>query len=200
MSIFVIVTPGQDTALTIRNTLVGGRRAGISTAAGVATGQATWTFATSVGLATLLVASEPVFLALTLIGAAYLVFLGIQALWAAVRPAPSLDARGPGTGPRVRGLTAYRQGVISNLGNPKMIAFFPSLLPQFVPRGQASFSSLLLLGLIFCAMTLTWLVVYAMVVSRVGDVLRRGSLRRGLEAVMGTVLVGFGLRLAAQHR
>lgn len=172
----------------------------MSTAAGVATGQATWTCATSAGLATVLVASEPVFLALKFIGAAYLIFLGMQALWAAIRPATSLEARGPGTGRRVRGLTAYRQGVLSNLGNPKMIAFFPSLLPQFVPRSQASFSSLLLLGVIFCAMTLTWLVVYATVVSRAGDVLRRGLVRRGLEAAMGTVLVGFGLRLAAQHR
>ncbi len=85
----------------------------------------------------------------------------------------------------MRPLTAYRQGVISNLGNPKMIVFFPSLLPQFVPHGQATFSSLLLLGLLFCVITLTWLTGYALVVSRAGDVLRRGRVRRALEAVMG---------------
>ena len=81
----VIVTPGQDTALTIRNTLAGGRRGGFATAAGVSAGQAVWTLAMSVGLAALIVASEPVFRAVKLAGAAYLVLLGLQALRDAVR-------------------------------------------------------------------------------------------------------------------
>ena len=82
----VIVVPGPDTALTVRNALAGGRRCGVATAAGVATGQAVWTVATSVGIAELIQASEPAFLALKLAGAAYLVALGIQSLWTAVRP------------------------------------------------------------------------------------------------------------------
>ncbi len=86
IAILVIVTPGQDTALTIRNTMLGGRAAGVATAAGVAAGQACWTAAASIGLAALLVASEPVFVALKLAGAAYLVFLGLQALHHALRP------------------------------------------------------------------------------------------------------------------
>src|ERR1700716_3689033 len=86
VSILVIITPGQDTALTIRNTLVGGRRSGGLTAAGVASGQFVWTVATSAGLAALIVASEPVFTALKLAGAAYLVFLGVQGVCAGVRP------------------------------------------------------------------------------------------------------------------
>ena len=81
----VIVTPGQDTALTIKNTLAGGRRAGVLTAAGVSSGQACWTLAASAGIAALLVASEPVFHAVRLAGAAYLVFLGAQTLLDAVR-------------------------------------------------------------------------------------------------------------------
>ena len=80
VSALVIVTPGQDTALTIRNTLLGGRRSGVLTAAGVASGQAFWTLAASLGLAALLSASEPAFLAVRLAGATYLVFLGIQTL------------------------------------------------------------------------------------------------------------------------
>src|SRR5687767_9190598 len=80
ISALVIVTPGQDTALTIRNALRGGRRPGIFTAFGIATGQATWTVATSAGLAALLLASEPLFVALKLAGAAYLVILGVQML------------------------------------------------------------------------------------------------------------------------
>src|SRR5437588_876452 len=84
ISIIVIASPGPDTALTIRNTLVGGRRGGVATAAGVVTGLATWTVASSAGLAALLVAFQPLFLAVRLAGAAYLVFLGLQALRSAV--------------------------------------------------------------------------------------------------------------------
>src|SRR5438034_1857954 len=80
ISLLVIVTPGQDTALTIRNTLLGGRASGVFTAVGVSAGQSVWTLATSLGIAALLVASEPAFLAVKLVGAAYLVFLGAQAL------------------------------------------------------------------------------------------------------------------------
>ena len=86
ISVVVIVTPGQDTALTIRNTLLGGRSAGVATATGVAAGQAAWTLAASLGLTALLVASEPAFATIRLVGAAYLVYLGAHSLWLAIRP------------------------------------------------------------------------------------------------------------------
>jgi len=191
VSAIVIVTPGQDTALTIRNTLLGGRASGISTAAGVASGQAFWTIAASLGLAALVAASEPAFLAVRIAGGAYLVFLGAQTLARAVRLRAAGDAA-----PRARNrLAPFRQGVMSNLGNPKMAVFFTSLLPQF---GGASFSALLLLGLVFCSMTLAWLTVYAVAVARAGDFLRRSGIRRALDTLMGTVLVALGIRLAAE--
>jgi threonine/homoserine/homoserine lactone efflux protein len=189
----VIATPGQDTALTIRNTLAGGRRGGIFTALGVATGQAAWTLAASAGLAALLVASEPAFFALRLAGAAYLVVLGVHALRDALRgQAPAPDGAA-GTG--LASWPAYRQGLVSNLGNPKMAAFFTSLLPQFA----SSFPGLAALGLLFCLMTLIWLSGYAAVVARAGDLLRRAGIRRALDALTGTVLVALGVRLAAQR-
>jgi threonine/homoserine/homoserine lactone efflux protein len=195
VSIVVIVTPGQDTALTIRNTLLGGRRAGISTAAGVSTGQACWTLAASAGLAALLQASEPAFLALKLAGAAYLVYLGIQALAAALRRRPSRHVLGS-SAPEMRHAVAYRHGLISNLGNPKMAVFFTSLLPQF----GSSFAALVALGFLFCALTLVWLCAYAVAVARAGDFLRRSKVRRVVEGLTGGVLVALGLRLAAEQR
>ena len=194
VSALVIMTPGQDTALTIRNSLLGARMGGLATAAGVSTGQAVWAVATSLGLAALLRASEPAFVALRLIGAAYLVYLGAQALVAALRGAsdgrPAFDGR-RGLLPRA----AYRQGVLSNLGNPKMAVFFTSLLPQFA----ASFAGLLALGLCFCCLTLAWLSVYAVAVSRVSNVLARTRIRRALDAVTGAVLTAFGVRLAVER-
>ena len=201
ISILVIVSPGQDTALTIRNTLVGGRAGGIATAAGVTTGLASWTMASSAGLAALLVASQPLFLAVRLAGAAYLIFLGLQGLYGAVvRGGHRTDVVRTAKGPRLRRAVAYRQGLISNLSNPKIVVFFLSLFPQFVNRGEASFARLLLLGLIFCTITLTWLTLYAVAVARIGDFLRRDRVRRSLEAATGLVLIGLGVRLATERR
>jgi threonine/homoserine/homoserine lactone efflux protein len=191
VAVVVIVTPGQDTALTIRNTLAGGRGAGVRTAAGVVCGQAVWALAASAGVAALLVASEPAFVALKLVGAAYLVYLGGQALLAAVSREP--EARQAATEASGREL---RQGVLSNLGNPKMAVFFSSLLPQF----GDSFAALLALGLLFCALTMVWLTAYATALARAGDVLRRPRVRRAIEAVTGTALVALGLRLATADR
>ena len=192
----VIVTPGQDTALTVRNSLLGGRRGGTFTAAGVAAGQAVWTLAASAGLAALLVASEPAFFAVKVVGAAYLGFLGVQSIVHAIR------GHVPATAAQARELTpraAFRQGIVSNLGNPKMAVFFSSLLPQFVP-GTPTFASLFALGIVFCLMTFSWLALYAAVVERAGAVLRRPRVRRWLDAVTGTVLVALGLRVATQTR
>jgi threonine/homoserine/homoserine lactone efflux protein len=186
----VIVTPGQDTALTIRNTLAGGRAAGFRTAAGVVAGQAVWAVAASLGVAALIVASEPAFVALKFAGAAYLVVLGGQALVAAVR-GRAHDGEAVAAGGR-----ELRQGLLSNLGNPKMAVFFTSLLPQF----GGSFPALLGLGLLFCAMTLAWLCAYAGVVARAGDALRRPRVRRTLDALTGGVLVALGVRLATATR
>ncbi len=97
VSLIVIVTPGPDTAVTIRNTLIGGRSGGVLTALGIASGQTIWAFATSIGIVTLLVASEPLFLMVKYAGAAYLAFLGAQALREAVWPAVS-SARMSGSG------------------------------------------------------------------------------------------------------
>jgi threonine/homoserine/homoserine lactone efflux protein len=193
VALVVICTPGPDTALTVRNSLLGTRRAGIFTALGVSTGQLIWTLAASIGIAALLVASEPAFQALKLAGAAYLIWLGVQTLWCAVRRQAREVSSGRATSPR----QAWRQGLLSNLGNPKSAAFFTSLLPQF---GDGSFIALFGLGLLYSALTLGWLSGYAVAVARAGDFLRRERVRRAIDAVMGAVLVAFGIRLATDRR
>jgi threonine/homoserine/homoserine lactone efflux protein len=199
VSALVIVTPGQDTALTIRSTLLGGRRAGVLTALGVSTGQAVWTLAASAGITALLLASEPAFLAVKLAGAVYLVFLGGQMLVRALRrtAAPAHAARANcGLTPA----TAYRQGVVSNLGNPKMAVFFTSLLPQFAPESGPRFVVFLALGLVFCGMTAAWLTAYAFAVARARAVFQRPRIRRVMDGLTGAVLMALGLRLAFEQR
>jgi len=144
-----------------------------------------------------LVASQPAFTALRLAGAAYLVLLGVQALVAAVRARGREAAAGPRTRPAAR--TAYRQGLLSNLGNAKVAVFFTSLLPQFAPSGDPTFWTMLPLGLCFAALTLAWLTAYAVVVARARNVLLRPCVRRALDACTGAVLVSLGLRLAVER-
>ena len=199
VSIVVIVAPGPDTALTIRNTLRGGRVPGIGTALGVSTGQLIWAVATSVGLVAVLLASEPVFRAIRLAGAAYLIWLGMQSLRAAVA------ARGPTPAgetvrERLSSRAAFGQGIVNNLGNPKMAVFFASVLPQFTAPGHGMVSALVLLGIVFSILTFVWLAAYATVLSTAGRLLPASRLYRAVEAVSGTVLIGLGVKVAADAR
>jgi threonine/homoserine/homoserine lactone efflux protein len=200
VSAVVIVTPGQDTALTIRNTLAGGRRAGIGTALGVATGQSCWTLAASLGLTAIVVASEAAFQAIRLAGAAYLIWLGLHSIRAAVRGQLNTGTRSAASPAGLPPRRAWRQGVLSSLGNPKLAVFFSSLLPPFVPAGAAPLPAMLALGAAFVAMTLAWLSGYAVVMARLGDRLRGGPIRRAFDAVTGAVLVLLGGRLALDRR
>src|SRR5689334_2986171 len=158
----VICTPGPDTAMTIRNALLGGRAAGLATALGVSTGLAIWALAASAGLVALLIASEPLFLAVKYVGAAYLVWLGVQSLRAAFGPGAHRQTMAQPAARGLRPRQAYVQGVVSDLSNPKIAAFFSSMLPQFAPAGATDFFGLAALGLLFSAMTLLWLTGYAL--------------------------------------
>ena len=203
LAVVVIVTPGPDTALTIRNTMAGGRAAGVGTAVGVSAGQAIWTLAAAAGVAALLVASEPAFLALKYAGAAYLVFLGIQTLAGALRRGGRKEQQSeplPRHRARLAPRTALRQGLISDLANPKMAVFYTSLLPQFAPSDGPAFLALLGLGVIFSAMTFAWLTLYATAVDRLNAFLRRSAVRRAIDAAMGTMLMALGGRLALERR
>jgi threonine/homoserine/homoserine lactone efflux protein len=154
----------------------------------VAAGQALWTIATSAGIAALIAASQPVFTAIRIAGVVYLVWLGLQALAAAVRGRRHEERpRGSATG--------FRQGLLSNLANPKMAIFFTSLLPQF----GTGFGELIGLGLVFATLTLTWLSAYTLAVARTKRLLVRGRVRRALDAITGLALVAFGVRLAVER-
>jgi threonine/homoserine/homoserine lactone efflux protein len=200
VSTIVIVTPGPDTAVTVRNTLLGGRLAGILTALGISTGQAIWALATSFGIVALLVASVFLFEAVKYAGAAYLIYLGLHALIGAWRGGGNgRDAAIQAGSVRLPG-RAFLQGLVSDLGNPKMAVFFASLLPQFATPGDGLFAALMTLGLVFSLMTFLWLAAYAFVIAKAGEVLRSPRIRRWIETVTGTLLMALGLPIAAEQR
>ena len=185
ISAVVIVVPGPDTALTVRNTLFGGRARGLATSLGVATGLVVWTLTASAGVAAVVTASQPVFDVVRIAGAAYIVWLGLATL---------RGHRGTAAPPRPG--SGYRQGLLSNLGNPKIVVFFTSLLPQFA----SGFVALAALGIVFCGMTLAWLAAYAVVVARARGVIMRPRVQRVLDTLTGITLVAFGARLAVEQR
>ena len=198
VSLLVICTPGQDTALTIRNTLRRGRAAGVATAAGVSSGQAVWSMATAAGLAVVLAQSTALFTAIRLAGAAYLVYLGALSLLHGMRRDVTAVEQTPDLAPsRHGGRTAFAQGLVSNLANPKMVAFFIGFLPAF-SGAHPGLAVVVGLGLNFSLLTLAWLAAYAYAVERAGRWFRLARVRRALDATLGSVLLGFGFKVASE--
>jgi RhtB (resistance to homoserine/threonine) family protein len=195
----VIVVPGPDTALVTKNALLHGRRAAFGTALGVNAGIAVWTLAAAFGVASVVRASDVAFTMLKLAGAAYLIWLGAQAILAARRGGShasaehterkSLDARG-----------GFRQGALSDLANPKIAVFFTSVLPQCVDPGRSVLIPSLILGFVFLAMTLVWLAGYALMAVRASELLRRPRVSAAIDRLSGAILIGFGVRLALERR
>jgi len=195
----IIVVPGPDTALVTKNAVLHGRRAALGTAVGVCTGLTVWTLASAVGIASLLRSSETAFTVVKLVGAAYLIWLGVQALLAARRRHAGPDF-GPNGRRELSARGAARQGVLSNLSNPKIAALFTSLLPQFVAPGRSVLVPSLVLGGLFAAMTLVYLAAYALAAAKASSVLERPRIAAAIDRVTGLVLIGLGIRLATEHR
>jgi RhtB (resistance to homoserine/threonine) family protein len=196
----VIVIPGPDTAVVTKNVLIHGRRAGVGTSLGVSAGISVWTIAAAVGVASLVRASELAFTVLKLVGALYLVWLGIQALRASGRES-SAEHPARRSGRSAMGARGgFRQGFLSDLANPKIGIFFTSLLPQFVSAGRPVLLPFLILGAIFVVMTVVWLLAYTAAAARAAQTLMRPRVRAALDRVTGVVLIGLGLRLAVERR
>lgn len=193
----IVVVPGPDMALVLRNGAAYGRHAAIATALGINAGLLVWALAAALGIAAVLHASGAAFTLLKLAGAAYLVWLGLRALHDAWRGA--LD--GPSESRPLRRKTSpFRQGLLSNLFNPKVALVYTTLIPQFVDRGGSEVPQTFLLAGVFVAMGLAWLTGFALLVAKIGVLLKRSSLRRLVNAVAGTMLTVLGVRLALERR
>jgi threonine/homoserine/homoserine lactone efflux protein len=183
------VTPGADTALVLRAGVGGGPRAAMVAGAGVCLGVIVWGAATAVGLAALVAASPRAYDGLRLAGAAYLLWLGVRT-WRRAGEVPEQGAAGPW----------FRTGLLTNLLNPKVAVFYVSFLPQFVPRGAPVLPASLLLAGIHAVEGLLWFALLASATARLRVVLSRDRVRRAVQRVTATVLVGFGVRLVLESR
>lgn len=192
----VIVVPGVDVIITLRHTIAAGRGAGAAAALGICLASTIQATLVSVGLGTLIVQSQPVFLTLKWLGIGYLFLLAAQALRSAWRGRyhDVADSGDVPPGARMRGL---RQGFLGNITNPKMFVFYLSLLPQFV-GASAPLTTWLVHAWTLPVLGTTWLLVVVVLGATLREHLLRPLARRITDAVSGTALLGFGARLAVQ--
>jgi threonine/homoserine/homoserine lactone efflux protein len=191
------ITPGLDTTIVLRTAIASGSRAAWSAAFGVTAGVLAWAAAAAAGVSAVVTASETAAAVLRWGGAAYLAFLGARMLVAAWRDrgihpdsAPALVAPG----------AAFRQGLLTNLLNPKVGAFYVALLPQFLPQGHSALLVGLLLGMVHNLEGILWFGLVIALAARMRRWLARPGVRRGIDAVAGVAVLGFGAKLAVSAR
>ena len=194
-SLLVTIVPGPDMALVTRQVLVHGQRVARATIVGNVLGLVVHTTAVALGLSAVLLASARVFDVVKLLGAAYLIYLGVTALRHARRAGAVADAATPERAAKTRA-AAFRQGFLSTILNPKPGLFFATYLPQFInPHGNVALQ-VFALGGFHVVLGAVWLTTYANLVSRLHLVLSRERVRRWLERLTGVVLISFGVRVA----
>ena len=197
-SVLIVLLPGPDTLVVVRNLLRGGRRRAIATVGGVLTGLVIWVAAASLGLSAVLQASHTGYDVLRYVGGAYLIWVGVQAL----RSRAALTHEGQVAPARRYGPllgSGYLAGLATDLLNPKVGVFFITFLPAFVPHGADVGVVTLLLGAIFALETLVYFVVLIGVADRIVSWMTDPRTRRRLDRGAGLVFIGFGLRLATEN-
>jgi threonine/homoserine/homoserine lactone efflux protein len=191
VAVLLSLAPGPATALVVRNAARGGRHHALLTTVGNSIGVLAWGCFAAAGIAAIVAASAELFTVMKLIGAAFLIYLGVQSL------------RGRGELPQARPIrqrSALRDGLVTSVANPKLAAFFVALFPQFVPQGADVLPSALLMACTIVAVDLVWYSVLAYLVARARRAFVEGPWLKRFERVTGAVLVGLGVRLALERR
>ncbi|MBC6459822.1 LysE family translocator [Actinomadura sp. HBU206391] len=200
-AVILVLVPGPDFTVVVKNLITGGRPAGLATSLGVATSNLIQGIVAALGLGAVIVGIRPLFDAIRWAGVVYLAYLGVQAMRSAVRGrAAGSESDGDGGGEdRGRRLTGWRQGFLSNITNPKVLTFYLSVLPQFLPRDHVAPGDLVALVLTHAVISLVWLSAVVAALGGVRSWLRQRAVRRALDAVTGCALLGFSAKLAREH-
>jgi threonine/homoserine/homoserine lactone efflux protein len=200
--LLISASPGPAMALIFRRAALRGLRGAVPTVLGLELGLYVWALFAGAGFAALVAASEVAYLVLRIVGAVVLLYLGIKA-WRAAWKDGGEAAVAPAGAPlpgRRHWWGAFGEGLVVQLANPKAAVFMIAFYPQFVPADGPVFTTTALLGLLQITLETGLYLALAAGVARAGAWIRRPRIRRRLDAVSGTVLVGLGLRVAASSR
>ena len=202
IALLLTITPGADTMLVMRSVVARGQRAGLLTTIGICCGLFVHASLSAVGLSVILVRSAAAFELVKLVGAAYLIFLGIQSLWRVMHH----QSRGADDAPLERGHGTARtkrrpflEGLLTNVLNPKVAVFYLAFLPQFIRPGDPVLLKSVFLASIHFLLGLLWLSLVTLVLGRLRAVLTRPHIQQRLEAITGVILIAFGVRLALER-
>lgn len=189
------VTPGADTMLVLKNSIRSGAGAGWATTLGILGGTLVHALISALGLSVIVAQSELLFQLIKGVGALYLVWLGVQTIRTAAKvPTDGISGRGFA----IRG--AFREGLITNVLNPKVAIFYVAFLPQFITSGDPVLAKSLLMACIHNALSLAWFGGLVMLISRGKHWAQRPSVQTWLSRASGVILIGLGARLALESR
>ena len=202
IALLLTITPGADTMLVMRSVVARGQRAGLLTTIGICCGLFVHASLSAVGLSVILVRSAATFELVKVVGAAYLIFLGVQSLWRVMHH----QSRGADDAPLERGHGTARtkrrpflEGLLTNVLNPKVAVFYLAFLPQFIRPGDPVLLKSVFLASIHFLLGLLWLSLVTLVLGRLRAVLTRPHIQQRLEAITGVILIAFGVRLALER-
>lgn len=184
------MVPGPDMAVVTKRAVACGWRDGLRTVGGITAGLLVWGVLTVVGLAAVLAASATAYTVVKLVGAAYLVALGIQSLLGSRKTRAREQGGAALTG------NPWRTGLVSNVFNPKIAVFYTGLLPTLAPTGLSPHAGMALLVLLHAGLTVLWLSGYVALLSKARTFFERPTVRRAMDRVTGVVLIGFGVKVA----
>ena len=190
------MSPGIDTALITKRTISDGRKDGYQMALGITTGSLVHTFAAAFGLSAILMKSAVAFDIVKYVGALYLIYLGVSSFITRKKKAVKdeeeiLDERKK---------SAFQQGLLSNVFNPKVAMFFLTFLPQFVKVGEHATTQLVLMGVIYTLLSISWFFLYVFFIHSLKEWLMSPKVQQVMEKATGLVLIGFGIKLALASR
>ena len=196
----LVMFPGPNTLLVMRNAGQGGTRAGCLTVAGVVVALYVHALLSVLGLSVIITRSAHAYLVLKMLGATYIMYLGAAGLYGvfAGRSRKAVGADGEADADSrltVRAVAFFTQGFVSNVLNPKVALFFLALFPQFIHAEGNVVGEAFLLTLVYSLISMTWYMLLVLFVNRFRQSLQNSTIRQGLAVVAGIVLLGLGLRM-----
>ncbi len=198
MCIFLIILPGPDTAIVTKNTLTVGRSGGLKTAMGTCCALFIHTSAAILGLSAIIVKSALLFSVFKYVGAVYLIYLGVKALLSLKNKKNETASGEMNVDSRFNNTSCFKQGFLTDILNPKVAVFFLTFLPQFVHSGSNTFIPFLIMGITYTVLTSIWFLLYVSLINQISGFMKKPKAQSIIEGITGTILIGFGIKLALE--